>query len=661
MAVEIAKPAPVARFVVPAALAVGTAYLTWRAGWTRTGSSPWLFWPLWLAELTILVDLIRMTFECWTLRSNGPNRQPGYRPNVDVIVVCRDEPAEVLRATLLGCAAIRGEHRTVALDTIRRADLAEIASVAGATHLVTCSPLAHAAEEHLNAALPHLDGEFVTILHGDDVPLPNLIEELIEDFTDEATWMAQGCQALYGTSNDEHHRAPGQPGFFDAVVQPGKAHHEASYWYGSGAILRRAALDGLGGIPTASETPTFQLSLRAGRHGWRSTYHHEPVLLRLASPGAREFVEGHARWATGNLRALRSGDSPLWARGYHFAQRMSYLSTAGTNVGGLRRAVLMVVLATTLLTGWLPLTADPVLVASAWGVWMGFGVLARRELTRTEHGGLEELREQWMLMGAHCSSWISALRSPRPDHLGESSHSPLRLFNLGVTLVSLGLAVRLTGAMGGPVPDWSGGSELWLALAGTVSMLFMYASVVVETHRRWRRGAPRFAVRASADLNGIQVPLLDLSEHGASVALVDTPRPDCSYLIGLMVPGLDGEMHRATVAASVSSVRPNQIAELGNTVGLSFTHLTTTARDRLTEYCRVLLPARMAALHPRRTPGHPGYRLGWVPGGSIAPTLASAFHADAVSADNSGSSPRANQRVSRISADRGSAWSADAS
>jgi cellulose synthase/poly-beta-1,6-N-acetylglucosamine synthase-like glycosyltransferase len=661
VAVEIAKPAPIARFIVPAALAVGATYLTWRAGWTGAGSPPWLFWPLWLAELTILVELIRMTFEFWTLRSNGLNHQPGYRPSVDVVVVCRDEPAEVLRATLLGCAAIRGEHRTVALDTIGRAELAEIASGAGASHLISSAPLACAAEEHLNAALAYLDGEFVTVLHGDDVPLPNLIEELIGDFADEATWMAQGRQALYGTSNDEYHRAPGQLEMFYSVVQPGKANHEASYWCGSGAILRRSAIDSLGAIPPASETPTFQMSLRASRHGLCSTYHDEPVVLRLACPEIRGFVEGHTRWATGNLRALRSADSPLWARGYSFAQRMSYLGTASTYVGGLRRAVFIAVLTATLLTGRLPLTADPVLVASAWGIWMGFGVLARRVLTRTQHGEPEQLREQWMLMGAHCSSWIAALRDPRPDRVTESSHSPLRLFTLGVALIALGLAVQLVGVTGGPMSHGPGGSELWLVLAGSLSVLCIYASVLVDTHRRWRRSEPRFAVRASADLSGIRVPLLDVSEHGASVALADAPPPGFSYMVGLLVPGLDGEMHRATVAASVSSVRPDPVAEPGSIVGLSFTHLSAAARERLAEYCRVLLPARVAALRQRRAAGHPDYRTGLVPGGSMTPTLASAFQAEAVSADSSGSSPRPNQRVSRISAERGSARSADAS
>jgi hypothetical protein len=159
----------------------------------------------------------------------------------------------------------------------------------------------------------------------------------------------------------------------------------------------------------------------------------------------------------------------------------------------------------------------------------------------------------------------------------------------------------------------------------------------------------------------MRVPLLDVSEHGASVALADAPPPGCSYMIGLLVPGLDGEMHRATVAASVSSIRPDQVAQLGNIVGLSFTHLSTAARDRLAEYCRVLLPARVASLRQQRAAGHRGYRTGWVPGGSMTPNLASAFQAEAVSADSSGSSPRPNQRVSRISADRGSARSADAS
>ncbi|MCZ7629003.1 MAG: glycosyltransferase [Microthrixaceae bacterium] len=210
-------------------------------------------------------------------------------------------------------AAIGGEHRTIALDTIGRAELAEITSLTGATHLVTASPLVCAAEEHLNAALPHMDGELVVLLHGGEMPLPDLIDVLAGDFTDDRTWMAQGSQAIHDTAHRGYDLvAAGADESIHATTQRPVALCETSNWYGSAAMLRRSTIDDLGGVPTGSETPALQMSLRAARHGWRATCHHEPV-VHSASPDVRALNDRYARWTTGTLRALRSGDSPLWA------------------------------------------------------------------------------------------------------------------------------------------------------------------------------------------------------------------------------------------------------------------------------------------------------------------------------------------------------------
>lgn len=495
---QIDKPAPMARLVVPAALAVGTVYLTWRAGWTRTDCPPWLFWPLWVAEATILIELLGMAFGLWTLRIERPDIRPGQRLSIDMAVVCRDEPVEVLRETLLGCAAVRGEHRTIAIDTVGRAELAEITSLAGATHLVSADPQAHAAEEHLNAALAHMDGELIAVLHGDDVPLPNLIEELAGDFADERVWLAQGSRVPDGAGHHRYRRSPGRRDPLHAVAQAADAHRGASHWSGSAALLRRSAIDALGGIPTTSETPALQLSLRAMRHGMRATYHHEPVVRTTIRPDARRLIDDHARRTAGTLRALRSEDSPLWASGFGMGQRMAYLGSAINCTGGPRRVVFMAVLATTLATGWLPLDADPVTAASAWGMWMGLAVLARRMLTRTEHGELGRLRQRWMLLGAHCSGWIAALGRPRPERSAEETRSPLRLFTLCVILVSLGLVIRLAATVGTPLPE-GGGYGLWPASAGALCVLCLYALVLIETDRTWHQGAPRLATTGRTD------------------------------------------------------------------------------------------------------------------------------------------------------------------
>jgi hypothetical protein len=118
-------------------------------------------------------------------------------------------------------------------------------------------------------------------------------------------------------------------------------------------------------------------------------------------------------------------------------------------------------------------------------------------------------------------------------------------------------------------------------------------------------------VEATARLGGEPHRVLDLAEGGASVHFPTPPRVGCPYVVTLRVPGLDGGFHQATVAAEVRSVRhlagpPGS----GYAVGLAFTHRSSAARARLTEYCRVLLPARDAADAAAVTP-----RLSRVPPG----------------------------------------------
>ena len=666
---RITRPTPAARFVVPAAMATGAVYLGWRLGWTRSGASPWLFWPLWLAEVTVFLGLVRLSFEMWTLRSEHAEVRCGAEDDpalsVDVVVVCADEPIEVLRASLHACAAIRGSHRTIALDTIGRPELAELASETDAVHLVTSAGADCAPEEHLNAALEHLDGDLVTVLHGNDVPLPNLIEELCGDFADASVWLAQGRQAVHGSSRGEHHGTAGQLSYFFSVVQPGKAHHGASYWCGSGGVVRRSALDRLGGVPTGTCTPAYRLSLRAHRAGWRSTYHDEPVVLALAGPGVRRYLARRTAWAKGILGSLRGHDSPLRPGGLNRSQRMSYLGTCLHYLGGPRRATLVAVVVATLATGALPVVADGVLLASAWGLWIGMLVLARRALTRDDRGELAALCEQWLLMEAHCRGWAALLSPPESQHRRSEGHlrepMPLLLPVLCAVAVTTALAVRLMTLSGVPLAVPMNSTAMVLAIAAGVAVLLLLVSALARAGFAWPAREASFTVTASAELAGQSVPLVELDDAGATVALRSRPAKGTQFMVGLFIPGLDGRVHRATVAAEVCAVRPNPTAELGNLAEVRFTRMSRTAHERLTEYRRVLLPARVAALDASGG-SDPDPSLGQVrPGGSISPALARAVQADAVSAESAGNSPAANQRASRISADRGDASSAEAS
>lgn len=592
------------RLLVLGALLFGLLYLAWRIGWTRSGTQPILFWRLWVAEVVIWLSLARFAHDSWTLLSTP--RSPAGDSPVDIVVVCREEPEQVVRATLLGCHAIRHPHRTILLDTVGRADLRRCAeSLEVELHRTGEIGPNDPLEAGLTAMAGSLSAPLVSVLAADHVPLPGMLDELVGDFEDPDVWLAQGRQAVYGPSPGEFRGSATEEELFYRVIEPGKNHHRAAYWCGSGGVVRRSALEALGGVPTDADTPGFRLSIAAIGYGWRSTYHAVPVVLTLARPDLDGFIAQHTVTAEGHLQVLRTRQNPLIAPGLSLSQRASYLGTLITYLSGLRRFAMVWILCATLITGALPVRADPVWLACMWGLWMGLAALASRTLGRGLTGTMTGARHRWLLVGANCTAWLSllvprkvvlAVRSPPRGGRLEEPTPRLRLLVAGTTLLGVATAWRAGTAAGVlDLPDMSSTATA-VTLGIAMALLAAIGELLYDSRRRSRRRTPRFAVEATARIGGESLRLLDLAEGGASVQFARPPRVGCPYVVAVRIPGLDGSLHQATVAAEVRSVRrlagpPGS----GFAVGLAFTHVSPFARQRLAEYCRVLLPARDAA------------------------------------------------------------------
>ncbi len=170
------------RVVALLSLAWGAAYFVWRFGWTGEGAQPVLYVILLAAELLGFVNLAFYAFMAWRVPESSPAPVTTVR-SVDVLVATFDESVEVLRATLLGCRAIRHPHRTWLLDDGRRTDMRDLANELGVEY-VTRPDNSHAKAGNINHALPLLDGELVAMLDADHVPLPSMLDDMVGHFDD---------------------------------------------------------------------------------------------------------------------------------------------------------------------------------------------------------------------------------------------------------------------------------------------------------------------------------------------------------------------------------------------------------------------------------------------------------------------------------------------
>ena len=102
--------------------------------------------------------------------------------------------------------------------------------------------------------------------------------------------------------------------FFD-VIGPGKDRCNSMFWCGSATVVRRTALEGVGGVLTDTVAEDFHTTIRMHAQGWRTRYHDEILVQGKAPHDLASFLLQRARWAKGNLAVFRTRENPITCPG----------------------------------------------------------------------------------------------------------------------------------------------------------------------------------------------------------------------------------------------------------------------------------------------------------------------------------------------------------
>ena len=334
----------------------------WYLGWLlmpgRAGH-PVLYVALVLAEVFNLTQAVGFW---WTLagrrRATRPDAElPPLSPTttVDVLVPVYDEPVGVVAATVDAARRLQGAAVQVVLcDDGSRAEMQQLAADLDVGYLAREE--SHGAKAgNINHALARTDGEFVAVFDSDHVARPQFLERTMPHFAHADVAFVQTPQ--YYANHDDNEMAGTaweQQALFFGPIARGKEGHGAMFCCGTNVVFRRAALDDIGGFPTASITEDFALSIDLHERGWRSVYVPEVLASGLGPEGAAAYVGQQDRWARGCLTgigaALRS-DLPLRAKA-------QYVLSAGFFLTGWTYLVYLLLPVVRLTTGAQPIAAQ---------------------------------------------------------------------------------------------------------------------------------------------------------------------------------------------------------------------------------------------------------------------------------------------------------------
>jgi cellulose synthase (UDP-forming) len=348
------------RVLALVSLAFGLYWLYWR--WTETlNPDAWVFSLLLVsAETWGWIGSAFFLFHAWKISDPDPPPPPEQQ-SVDVFITCYDEPLEIVRRTAIGARAIRYPHRTYVLDDGKRDEIMHMAQELGIGYIRRTGN-ANAKAGNLNYAISVTSGEFILQLDADHVPLPNIIDRMLGYFTDPKVAFVQSPQDFYNTDSFTHvlnERARSlweENRIFYSLLQRGKDTHNSTFFCGSCGMLRRAALDSIGGFSTNTIIEDMETSMVLHANGWKSVYHPEALAFGLAPGSAVSFQVQRLRWAQGSMQILRKFN-PLFLPGLTPGQRGCYFAANVYPIDGLQKAIFYLTPVIFLYTGMVPIKA----------------------------------------------------------------------------------------------------------------------------------------------------------------------------------------------------------------------------------------------------------------------------------------------------------------
>jgi cellulose synthase (UDP-forming) len=351
---ELSRPQ---KLLVLTFLAIGAWYLGWRPS-AFNADAPVFSAIVYGAELFGFVTALLFIWMCWRLKARTPPPVP-EGATVAAFVPTINESVEMLRRTLL--AAQRMPHATEIwlLDDGNRIAMRALADELGCRYLARTEN-SHAKAGNLNHALKHTSAEFIAIFDADHAPARDFLAETLGFFRDPRVAFVQTPQDFYNLDSFQHRLDRrdsivwSEQTLFFRVIQCGKDRVNAAFFCGSCAVIRRSALDDIGGFATGSVTEDIHTSIRLHKRGWRSVYYARSLAFGLAPATVIPFLKQRLRWGQGAMQVWRQ-EGVLTARGLTLGQRFSYLATMLAYFEGWQRAVLFLAPVVVLTTGIMPL------------------------------------------------------------------------------------------------------------------------------------------------------------------------------------------------------------------------------------------------------------------------------------------------------------------
>ena len=309
-------------------MVVSGRYLWWRCTSTLNTDTPvgiFLSCLLLAAELYAFIVMVLGYFQvCWVL-DRKPFPMPADEtlwPHVDIFIPTYNESLDVVKPTVFAALNLQWPEEKLhvyILDDGSRPLFEKFAQEVGAGYIKR-KEHNHAKAGNINHAMTVTSGEFVTIFDCDHVPSSDfLVKTMGWLIKDPKIALIQTPHHFYSPDPFEKNlhldrTIPIENSLFHDFIQKGNDTWNATMFCGSSAVMRRKALEEVGGIAVETVTEDAHTSLKLNRKGWSSAFIDLPLASGLSTETLAAHIGQRIRWARGMIQIFRL-DNPFFGKG----------------------------------------------------------------------------------------------------------------------------------------------------------------------------------------------------------------------------------------------------------------------------------------------------------------------------------------------------------
>ncbi len=364
------------RFVVAILLCLTLRYVVWRSLSTLNLANPLVgvfSLGLFVFEMFAILNTIIQLFLMLNVkdrRQEATRRsiaviQGIFTPSVNILIPTYNEPIFIVRRTIIGCQALEyAKKKIYLLDDTRRPEMKTLAEELGCEY-VTRPDNRYAKAGNLNHAISKIDGELIVVFDADFVPTKNFLTRTVGFFQDENVALVQTPQSFYNADpiarnlGLENILTPDEEGFY-RQLQPIRDAAGSVVCCGTSFVVRRSALDSVGGFVTDSLSEDYFTGIRLSAKGYNLIYLNEQLSAGLAAENIGAYVTQRLRWSRGTLQAFFIKSNPLTIPGLNLVQRLAHLEGLLHHSSSIARVYFLLIPLAYLFLGVIPIHATAV-------------------------------------------------------------------------------------------------------------------------------------------------------------------------------------------------------------------------------------------------------------------------------------------------------------